>query len=189
MSLPDEMAQLHNRWFVRMLSRDRLIAALLSLVCLLLAGRLIQLHLTSGGDFERLATRQRIFREVVPARPGEIVDRHGHVFATSVCVRSLYVVPREIRDGWNVARKLVGALALDPDCLFEHIAAHSERQFLWIKRRVTDAEAERIRTLKLPSGTWGFRDEFLRHYPQGTIAAQVVGLRDIDGHGQGGIEQ
>jgi cell division protein FtsI/penicillin-binding protein 2 len=172
-----------------LLSREGAVAMAMLAVSLLLTGRLVQLHLTSGSDFERLATRQRIFREVVPARPGEIVDRHGHVFATSVCVRSVYAVPREIRDGWNFARQLGGALELDADRLFEHIAAHPERQFLWVKRRISEEEAERVRVLKLPPGTWGFREEFMRHYPQGTIAAQVIGLRDIDGHGQGGIEQ
>src|SRR5579864_457580 len=136
-----------------LLSRERMVATVMLSVCLALAGRLVQLHLTNGGDFERLATRQRIFREVVPARPGEIVDRHGHVFATSVCVRSVYVVPREIRDGWNVARQLAGALDLEPDKLFEHISAHPERHFLWVKRRITDDEADRIRNLKLPAGT------------------------------------
>ncbi|MGE5193704.1 MAG: hypothetical protein ACM3U2_14510, partial [Deltaproteobacteria bacterium] len=108
------------------LPRERLIATTMLVLCLLLAGRLVQLHLTSGTDFERLAARQRIFREVVPARPGEIVDRHGHVFATSVCVRSVYVVPREIRQGWQVACQLAEALSLDPDRLFEHIASHPE---------------------------------------------------------------
>ncbi|MGE5191907.1 MAG: peptidoglycan D,D-transpeptidase FtsI family protein, partial [Deltaproteobacteria bacterium] len=57
------------------------------------------------------------------------------------------------------------------------------------KRRISDDEAERLRALKLPAVVWGFCDEFRRHYPQGAIAAQVVGLRDIDGRGQGGIEQ
>src|SRR5579863_1439147 len=157
----------------RSFSRERLVASGLLLVWLVLVGRLAQLHMTSGDEFERLATRQRIFHEVVPARPGEIVDRHGHVFATSVCVRSVYVVPRQIRDGWNVARQLATALELDADRLFEHIAEHPERQFLWVKRRITDDEAERVRGLKLAAGAWGFRDEFRRHYPQGTIAAQV----------------
>ncbi len=190
MSLPGSTSQTQNPPVGRRtLSRERLVATAMLFLCLLLAGRLIQLHLTSGSAFERLATQQRIFHEVVPARPGEIVDRHGHVFATSVCVRSVYVVPRQIREGWTVASQLAGALGLDADKLFEHIAAHPERQFLWVKRRITDDEAERVRALKLPAGGWGFRDEFLRHYPQGTIAAQVVGLRDIDGHGQGGIEQ
>src|SRR5207302_2294570 len=136
---------------------ERLVATGILLLCLLLAGRLIQLHLTSGGDFERLAARQRIFCEVMPARPGEIVDRHGHVFATSVCVRSVYVVPRQVRDGWQIASQLGEALALSPDKLFENIASHPERQFLWIKRRITDDEADRVRALKLPADAWGFR--------------------------------
>ncbi len=147
------------------------------------------MHLTSGTDFERVAARQRIFREAVPTRPGEIVDRHGHVFATSVCVRSVYIVPRRIREGWKVARQLAEALGLDPDKLFEHVASHPQRQFLWVKRRISDEEANRVRALKLPADAWGFRDEFRRLYPQGTNAAQVVGLRDIDNHGQGGVEQ
>src|SRR6516165_1157744 len=140
------------------LARERLVATAMLMICLLLAGRLVQLHLTSGADFERLAARQRIFREVVPARPGEIVDRHGHVFATSVCVRSLYVVPSRIREGWQIARQLAEALNLDPDRLFEHIASHPERQFLWVKRRISDDEAERVRALELPADAWGFRD-------------------------------
>ena len=170
-------------------SRERLVATGLLLVWLVLVGRLAQLHLTSGDEFERLAKRQRIFREVVPARPGEIVDRHGHVFATSVCVRSVYVVPKQIRDGWHVSQQLGEAFGLSPDQLFERIASHPERQFLWIKRRISDDEAERVRRLKLPASICGFRDEFRRHYPQGAIAAQVVGLRDIDGRGRGGVEQ
>src|SRR5579872_2991837 len=169
--------------------RDRLVAALMLIVFLSLAGRLIQLDITSGDDFERLATRQRIVREVVPARPGDIVDRQGRVFATSVCVRSVYVVPRQIRDGWQLASQLAQALGLDADRIVETIASHPGRHFLWIKRRITDDEAERVRALKLSADICGFRDEFRRRYPQGALAAQVIGLRDIDGRGQGGIEQ
>src|SRR5579872_5318216 len=159
-------------------SRERLVASGLLLLWLVLVGRLAQLHMTSGDEFERLARQQRIFREVVPARPGEIVDRHGHVFATSVCVRSVYVVPKQIRDAWHVAQQLGEALGISPDQLFERIASHPERRFLWVKRRISDAEADRIRQLKLPAGVCGFRDEFRRHYPQGATAAQVIGLRD-----------
>ncbi|MBT6157105.1 MAG: penicillin-binding protein 2, partial [Planctomycetaceae bacterium] len=63
------------------------------------------------------------------------------------------------------------------------------KQFLWIKRRLTDQQTADIRTLKLPVETWGFRSEFLRRYPQGTLAAHILGLRGIDGDGSGGVEQ
>ena len=36
---------------------------------------------------------------------------------------------------------------------------------------------------------FGFREEFLRQYPQGVLAAHVLGGRDVDGIGRGGIEQ
>src|SRR5438309_2292617 len=104
------------------LLRERCVATGILLIWALLVCRLIQLHLTSGSEFERLARRQRIFREIVPARPGEVVDRHGHVFATSVCVRSVYVVPRQIREGWETARQLGEALQISPDRVFESIA-------------------------------------------------------------------
>jgi cell division protein FtsI/penicillin-binding protein 2 len=173
----------NTRW------RECFVATGLFVVWMLLAGRLVQLHVSNGKEFEKLAARQRVFREVVPARPGEIVDRYGHVFATSVPVRSLYVVPQRVRDGWHLSQQLADVLGIDADKLFERIAAHRGRQFLWIKRRISDEETERIRQLKLPGDAWGFRDEFRRLYPQAGTAAQVIGLRDIDGVGRGGIEQ
>src|SRR5579862_7247601 len=116
--------------------RDRFIASAVLLMCLMLVGRLVQLHVTSGADFERTARRQRVFREVVPARPGEIVDRHGHVFATSINFHSVYIVPCQIREAWDVAQKLGEALDITADELFEKIASHPQRQFLWVKRRI-----------------------------------------------------
>ena len=43
--------------------------------------------------------------------------------------------------------------------------------------------------LGLPSSWYGFREEFRRHYPQGAIAAHVLGLRNIDNVGRGGLEE
>ena len=169
--------------------RPRVVALMLCLVWTVLAARLVQLHLWSGAAFENLAARQRSFREEVPARPGDIVDREGRVFATSVSVRSVFLVPQRITKGWETARKLAEALQLDSDLLFEKIASHPDQQFLWVKRRISDEEVERVRALNLPATTWGFREEFRRYYPQGELAAHVIGMRDIDGNGQGGIEQ
>ncbi|MGQ0633659.1 MAG: peptidoglycan D,D-transpeptidase FtsI family protein [Planctomycetaceae bacterium] len=170
-------------------ARERFLATILLLLWLLLAARLIELNWAGGKKFERLASRQRVVEEVVPARPGEIIDREGRIFATSVTTKSVYLVPSKTRQGWQVARRLAEALELDADQLFERIAAHPARHFLWVKRRISEAEAERVRALGLPPASWGFRDEFRRIYPQGRCASQVLGTRDIDGFGRGGIEQ
>lgn len=169
--------------------RERVLAGGLLLLWLILGGRLVQLHLSSGEEFENVAARQRTFREDVPPRPGEVVDRHGRVFATSIAVRSVYVIPCRLKQAWDASRKLAEALELDPDLLFEKISSRPQGQFLWIKRRISDVEAERVKASKLPLESWGFREEYRRSYPQGTLAAHVVGMRDIDNQGQGGIEQ
>jgi cell division protein FtsI/penicillin-binding protein 2 len=155
----------------------------------LLAARLLHLQLATGRSLNELASRQRVLREMVPARPGEILDRHGRVFATSVVQQSLYVVPSRIDRGWQTAAALAGALGRDAQTLFELLAANAGKEFLWVKRRLSNEEADRVRKLNLPRDCWGFRDEFRRYYPQGSLAAHVIGLRDVDGEGRGGVEQ
>lgn len=169
--------------------RMRLVATGLLLFWMVLAGRLVQLHSFSGKQLANLAERQRSLEEAVPARPGDILDRNGRVYATSVAVPSVYVVPNRMSESWAVAEQLAAALDLDPDRLYEQISLHSRHQFLWVKRRISTVEAERVRKLKLPETVWGFREEFRRYYPMGTLAAHVVGMRDIDGKGKGGVEE
>jgi cell division protein FtsI/penicillin-binding protein 2 len=168
--------------------RTRLVIASLVVVWLILSGRLVLLQLFNGDELRRLAERQRTIREVVPARPGDIVDRDGRILATTIRVPSLFVVPSRIDDAWDTAQQLADAIKIDRDALFERLAVHPERQFQWVKRRLTDDEVARVRQLEFPAAAWGFRDEYLRTYPQGSLAAQVLGSRDIDNRGHGGIE-
>ena len=135
------------------------------------------------------ANRQRSYVDVISALPGDLLDREGRVLATTVKAPSLFVIPQDILDLWSTSLCLAGALKLDADRLYERLAEQRERKFCWIKRRLNPDEAESVRKLKLPAGTWGFRDEYLRRYPQGALAAHVLGLRDIDGKGRGGLEE
>jgi len=156
---------------------------------LVVIGRLVQLQVWHQAELEHRAQRQREFVEEIAPRPGDIFDRQGRLLATSVRTRSLYVIPSHIARPWTVAQQLAGALQLDGDDLFERVGRHADKHFLWVKRRLSDDEVERIRELNLGGDWWGFRDEFRRVYPQGAVAAQVIGLRDIDGKGRGGIEE
>ena len=60
---------------------------------------------------------------------------------------------------------------------------------MWIKRRLSEEEAERIIALGLPVGVCGLREEFRRRYPHRHLAAHVLGWRGIDGAGQAGVER
>lgn len=169
--------------------RVRCAVTLLGLTWTALAGRLIWLQSQQRPQLSASAERQRTVDDVLPARPGEIVDRHGRVLAATITAKSLYVIPRAIDDVDDAARRLAQALQLDVDTLRSSFVAHREHHFLWIKRRLRDQELARLSPDVLPQGAWGLRDEFLRGYPQGRLAAHVIGLRDIDGRGRGGIEE
>lgn len=156
---------------------------------LALALRLMQLQWWQQERFADRAEQQREFAEEVAARPGDILDRQGRLVATTLTLRSLYVVPRKIAQPWTVANALAGALDVPVDQLFERIGERRDRHFLWVKRRLSSDEVEKVKALNLPASVWGFRDEYRREYPQGVVAAHVLGLRDIDGVGRGGIEE
>ena len=169
--------------------RQRIVMLVLGALGLALTGRLVQLQVFEAGRLAERANRQRSYVDVLPASPGDLLDRDGRVLATTVKTPSLFLIPQDISEPWPLSRKLAAALKLDADRLYERIAKEREKRFLWIKRRLTPSEAEAVGRLKLPAGIWGFRDEYLRRYPQGSIAAHVLGLRDIDGKGRGGLEE
>ncbi len=172
-------------------SRWRIGLVAVCMLCLwgILAARLIHVQGFSAAGFASRAARQKIFVETIAPRPGEIVDRNGHVLAMTVTRRSLFLDPARVENRWEVARSLATALELDADALFEQLNEKSDKRFLWVKRRLTEAEEGRVRELDLPEEIWGYRNEYQRHYPQGVLAAHVLGIRNIDNIGSGGLEQ
>ncbi len=163
-------------------------------VCILgvwgiLAARLVQVQGISRDAFASRAASQRTFMETIPSRPGEIVDRNGHVLAMTVTRRSLFLDPSRVTSAWDVAFGLGTALKLDADELFQQLSEKSDRRFMWVKRRLSDEEVELVRELQLPDDVWGYRNEYQRHYPQGNLAAHALGIRNIDNRGSGGLEE
>ena len=160
---------------------------------LLLGGRLVQLQWFSRHHFSDQVEQQSTFLEEIPARPGEILDRDGRVLATTVAMKSFFVVPSQLTKQpgqWELVRRLAEAVGQDPDQLQSRISEQNEKQFFWVRRRIVDPDiVNRLSELKWPRDLGGFRDEFLRQYPQGHLAAHVIGGRDIDGVGRGGVEQ
>jgi cell division protein FtsI (penicillin-binding protein 3) len=166
-----------------------LVGVVFGVAATLLAARLVHLQLFDGRSLAERAARQRFYVEPVPARPGDIVDRHGRLLAVTISAPSLYAVPQRVANPRAFAAALATALAIDAERLAADLARNHDKHFLWIRRRLSEDEAAAIRRLELPRGSWGFRQEYLRCYPQGTVAAHLLGIRDIDNRGRGGIEQ
>lgn len=120
------------------------------------------------------------------ARP-DILDRHGRLLATDVAAPSLFADPGILIDRDEVVEKLSTVLPdLDRKALRDDLSDRS-RRFVWIRRGLAPAVAQRIHDLGLPG--IGFRKELRRTYPAGKLAGHVLGAVNVDNRGTAGIEK
>ena len=159
------------------------------LVWIVLGIRLVFLQKLDENRLSRFVNQQSEFEEILPARPGDLLDRNGRLLASTITLPSLWMDPSVIDDPRTVSIRIAAALNLDADQLTHRLIEKNTKRFIWIKRRISEEEVYAIQALTLPENCYGFRNEYQRVYPQGSIAAHILGLRDIDGIGRGGMEQ
>jgi cell division protein FtsI (penicillin-binding protein 3) len=164
------------------------VALVLAVFSLGIAGtwaRAYWLQVVQGPDLARKARAQHWTSEVVSGKRGAIVDRNGVVLATSVRVASVAARPGEIKDPDRTAQALARVLGGSPGAIAQKLK--SSGKFVWIARKISDAQAQAIRELQLAGVV--LENEFARQYPQGWLAGQLLGFVDVDGRGIEGVER
>jgi len=164
--------------------RRRLV--LLALLCgfVVLIGRAVYLQ---GINNEFLGDKGRArFERVldISATRGRITDRHGAILAVSTPVRSVWAIPGDADLKPKETRDLAALLDLNVQDLNRKLA--SERDFVYLKRQLPPAVAEKVDALKLD----GIHEktEYRRYYPSGEVMAHMVGFTGVEGEGQEGVE-
>ncbi|MBI3975382.1 MAG: penicillin-binding protein 2 [Armatimonadetes bacterium] len=150
-----------------------------------LAGRLISLQGTQAEHLRSLAVSQQLGAVVLPSHRGRIFDRLGRPLASNLETESVYAVPRAIRDPRAFARAVAPALQMDPLVIERRLEPHL--YFVWLRRKVSPQTAEALRALGL-EGQLGFVTEERRAYPNGSLAAHLLGFVGIDNQGLAGVE-
>jgi cell division protein FtsI (penicillin-binding protein 3) len=171
----------------RVNARRRLLVLLILSVLAFMAisGRLVVLQVLDAGTLDQAAARQRLTVIELPATRGRIFDRGLGDLALSVPARAVWADPRLVRDKGRTATRLAATLGLPRAKLAKRLAGRG--RFVYLARRVPVARGEAVQRLNLP-GVF-VEVDVARRYPSGSVAAQVVGFVDVDGHGQAGIEQ
>jgi len=119
-------------------------------------------------------------------RRGNVYDRNGELLATTIKTASLYVDPSLILEPGKLVSSL---LRVFPDLDYTDTlkGLQSERRFAWIKRGITPAQQQQVLALGEPG--LGFEYEDTRIYPQGALAAHLVGYASRDSKGLSGVER
>lgn len=166
--------------------RHHFLVAAAALGFLVLLGRVAELQLIDR-DFLRHQGEVRHLRTVsVPAHRGVITDRNNEPLAISTPVESVWANPSELLLHREELPRLARVLSRRPDSLLQLLTQRQDREFVYLRRRVSPQLAEQVMSLEAPGVA--LQREYRRYYPAGEVAAHLVGFTDIDDRGQEGLE-
>lgn len=150
-----------------------------------LVARLAYLQIYRGEELAHRAIAQRMRPQTIDAQRGNILDRNYKTLAISVGADAVYALPASIQDVEGTARQLAPYLSMSESDLTRLLQRDSATS-VWLARGLTVETAEAIRSLGLPGIRLTKRPQ--RYYPQGSLAAHVIGIAGADNQGLEGIE-
>ncbi|HYD80864.1 MAG TPA: penicillin-binding protein 2 [Paucimonas sp.] len=165
--------------------RSRLVLFVLFSAFAALAGRALYLQGIST-EFLQKQGESRYARTIeLPATRGKIMDRNGHVLASSMPVKAIWAIPDDVLQApADKLRELARLLDMDERDLRKKL--DSDRNFVYLKRQVEQDIADKIVKLGIPGIQT--RKEYKRFYPEGEVMAHVVGFTNVEDAGQEGME-
>ncbi|KQM18929.1 peptidoglycan glycosyltransferase [Novosphingobium sp. Leaf2] len=162
------------------------ILAVFALVGVLALGRIIFLGVTGA------APRHGELADILTPDRGEIVDRNGVPLARDFRVYSLWFNPKAMTEGSALIHSpeevTARLLRIFPDLDRDEILAKLRSgKPGYLRKSLLPEDANKVHALGEPA--LEFPLEATRFYPQGSMAAHVLGYVDSYGHGKVGMEQ
>jgi cell division protein FtsI/penicillin-binding protein 2 len=155
------------------------------LLCfLVIVGRAFWLQGVEGAKLASEAVSQQTQSVPLPSLRGSVLDRHGNALATSEDAATIFAVPPEVTKPARAAEKLAPILGLPESKVLGEVTA--ETTYSVLAHKVDLPTAQRIARLELPG--IGQDPDSRRTYPQGELAAQVIGAVGSENQGLTGLE-
>ena len=160
-----------------------LIAILTGLV-LVIAVRLFYLQIIQGVFGGGPEIPPENYPPEVASHRGLIIDRRGYILALNVFEYDVSAAPDSIKNPQEVANQLSPLLGLSPDKLASLL--DSDKPYALLKKRVSQEVANAIASLE----SWGIylKPKLRRRYPDGGLAAHLLGFVNLDCDGGYGLE-
>jgi len=159
--------------------------AIFLLIAAIVVGRLVYLQVIVADDYAAEAREARTVEIPITPKRGTIYDRDGRVLAASVDATTVCCNPREVKDVDATAKAIAETLGGKADDYREPLT-REDTSFAYIKRKADVDAAKKLREADL-AGVYFIADT-KRVYPNGSVGGQIIGLVNIDGVGQTGLE-
>lgn len=173
-------------------TQSRAFTMRLVVVCigLILTARLFYLQIVRHAHFDKLAVAEQQKKFTIPATRGTLYFRDGDTVVPAVLnttVYTLYGDPKEVTDINKVVDRLSEKLQLDRGKM-KSLLGNKESSYVVLSKRLTKAQVDDL--LKDRKDLQGINVTPVpqRVYPEGQLAAQVLGFVNDEGKGQYGVE-
>jgi cell division protein FtsI (penicillin-binding protein 3) len=167
-------------------SRLRLLLLIILLTFAALGARAAWIQTVRASSLTSLAQKQAKAELVLPAGRGTIYDRLGTPLAIGEQATDVVADPLQISDPLHEARIAAKVLEIPVRPVYRLLSDRS-RGFVYVQRKAPPARAAALAKRDLPGFT--FDSDERRVYPQGTVAAPVLGFAGTDNTGLAGLEQ
>jgi cell division protein FtsI (penicillin-binding protein 3) len=167
-----------------MRNRNRIMLFLFAALFLAVAARAFQLQVI---ERERLMGKSRENTQrtlTLNSLRGDIYDCRLEKLATSVPSGTLSVHGAIMKEPGEIFRLLSEFLDMDYESLALRLEGAS--RYAVVKRNLTEEETERAEALRIPGVT--VEKGYRRIYPNGSLAAHLLGFVGVDGNGLEGLE-
>ncbi len=173
-----EVVEEKHRWRLIFLS-----AVMIGIV-LLLIGQLVRWQVVEHERFLEMAAAEHEGAQIVAPRRGTIVDCHGRPLAMNIIAYDVSAAPNLISDPYLAADRLWPLLGRSRDELIGLLS--QDVPYVPLARSVPMAVGETIQGWGLSGIT--VEPSPLRFYPEGSLAAHVLGFVNAVGQGFYGVE-
>lgn len=168
-------------------TRIRYVFLIVAIVLVIAIARVFYIQVFSYEKLNNLAESLWSRELPISADRGEIVDRNGVVLATNITTTSLVVIPNQIEDKEDAAKKISDILGSDYEDMLAHLSKKTSIERVHPEGRQLDYEtAEAIDALKI-DGVYLVK-ESKRYYPYDDLLSHVLGYVGIDNQGLSGLE-
>lgn len=169
------------------IDRTQILRVFLFVFGAIIISRLFYVQIIRHDYYTAQALAEHTKKYEIPAPRGLIKVQNGSSTTTLVLnekKKLVYADPKYIADSAEASKKIVSVLGGSQADLQKKLSSNS-RYVILAKKTPLD-QSDRLKKLEI-KGVY-FKDVSIRTYPQGSLAAQLLGFVNDDGEGQYGLE-
>ncbi len=171
-------------------SRLKVITFIIPAVFLILILRLFYWMILRGPELQTKSDRQHQMVTILKAKRGNILDSEGGVLAGTKNLYHLFVYKPQLTISKNdLVEQLIGSLTPDGEAstegdLRKYLQDRLSLTSNWISLKHYLSPEDKVKIENQKIAGLGFEDEYVRYYPESSMAAQVLGFVGQDAAGQ-----